>query len=62
MRNKGVREGLRKRIGDYEGNEKKDESGEEIGKKFWMAKEYSLSSLLFNLLIADLEEEIGKVR
>jgi len=38
----------------------------EVRKGFWMAKKVKqgspLSPMLFNLLIADLKEEIGKIR
>lgn len=44
----------------------KIKNGEEMGEDFWTAKEvrhgYPLSLLLFNFLVADLEEEMRKVK
>jgi len=67
LRNRGVRKGLRERIGEIMRETKgRVRVGGELGKEFWMARGVRqgcpLSPLLFNLLIADLEEEMGKVR
>jgi len=64
LRNRGLRERLRERIGVIV-REMKGRVRGEMGKVFSMARGvrqgYPLG-LLFNLLVADLEEEMGKVR
>lgn len=68
MRDRGIREGLVERMGDILREMKNRVRVErELGEGFWMARggmrqEYPLSSILFNLLIVDLEKEIGRVR
>jgi len=67
LRNRGVRKRLRERIGEIMRETKgRVRVGEKLGEAFWMARGVRqgcpLSPLLFNLLIADLEEEMGKVR
>lgn len=69
MRKRGIREGLSKRVEEMMKETKsKVMVGGEMGESFWTAKgvkqgcPLSLSPLLFNGLIADLEEEMGKVK
>lgn len=66
MRERGIREGLVKRMEKMLRETKsRVRVEEETGKAFWMAREVRqecpLSPLLFSLLIADLEETLKKV-
>lgn len=65
MKESGVREELSKRMEEML-RETKIMVGGEMGESFWTAREvrqgYPLSSLLVNVLIADLEEAMGKVK
>ena len=67
MEKRGVREGLRERVREiYRETSSRVKVGGEIGEGFWTAKGLRqgcpLSPILFNLLIADVEEEIRKGR
>jgi len=66
LRTRGVRKGLRERIGEIMRETKgRVRVGGELGKEFWMARGVRQGcplSLLFNLQKADWEEEMGKVR
>lgn len=67
MRERGLREELRERVGELL---KKTRSRVRVGGvtrgSFWTARGvkqgYPLSLLLFSILIADLEEEMGKIK
>ncbi|XP_039312991.1 uncharacterized protein LOC120359478 [Solenopsis invicta] len=67
MRERGVREGLVERVAEVlrETRSRVRVSGE-VGKGFWTARGVRqgcpLSPILFNLLVADLEEEMRKVK
>jgi len=67
MRERGVREGLTKRVEQVLRETKnRVKIGGEIGDCFWTAKRLRqgcpLSPLLFNILLADLEEQMGSVK
>lgn len=67
MRGRGVREGLVERVGEIlRETRSRVRVGGEMGENFWMARgvrhECPLSPILFNLLIADLEEEMERVK
>lgn len=65
MRKKGIMEGLLRKVEEItrETRSRVRTSGE-IGEGFWMARgvrqSCPLSSLLFNILIEEIEEEMGK--
>jgi len=67
LRERGVRGSLVERVGETM-NEIKSRVrvGGQIGEGFWTARGvrqgYPLSPLLFNLLMADLEEKLGKIK
>ena len=65
MEKRGVREGLRERVKEiYRETTSRVKVGREIGEEFWTSKGLRqgcpLSPTLFNLLIADVEEELSK--
>lgn len=67
MKEQGVREGLIKRVEQViRETRTRVKVGEEFGDSFWTAREvrqrYPLSSILFNILIADVEKQMGKVK
>lgn len=67
LRERGVRKGLVGRIMEILGETKcRVRVGRETGESFWTARglrqECPLSLMLFNILIADLEEKMGKVK
>jgi len=67
MRQRGIREGLIERVEKMmRETRSRVKIREKIGEGFWTARGVRqgclLSPLLFNVLIADLEEELGKVR
>lgn len=67
MREKGIKEGLVKRVEVMLRDTKsRVRVGDEIGEEFYTGKGVRqgcpLSPLLFNFLISDLEEEMGKVK
>lgn len=61
-RERGIREGLTERMEEMMREQSKDRKRD--GKVFWTARgmrqRYPSSPILFNLLLADLEEEMGK--
>lgn len=65
MRRKGIRKGLVRRMEEVL-RETRSRADGEIGEDFWTARrvrqECPLSLLLFNILIADLEKVVGKVK
>jgi len=67
MRERGVREGLIERVEEIvRETRSRVRVGTEIGESFWTARgvrqECPLSPLLFNIVLADLEEEMGRVK
>lgn len=65
MRRRRIREGLVERV--KEARETKNKrTGRETGGSFWTArgirKRCPLNATLFNIMISDLEEEMGKVK
>lgn len=67
MRKEGVREGLVKRMEELSSEIRcRMKVKEELGEVFWMAsrirQDCPLSPLLFNILLSDVEEELGKVK
>nr|XP_046472570.1 uncharacterized protein LOC124214348 [Neodiprion pinetum] len=67
MERRGVREGLRVRVEEiYKEIKSRVRSGRKVGAAFWtergVKQGYPLSPHLFNLLLADLEEEMGRGR
>lgn len=65
MEKRGVREGLRERVKEiYRETISKVKVGGETGESFWTSKGLRqgcpLSPILFNLLIADVEEDLRK--
>lgn len=65
MRERGVREGLVVRVEEIiRETRSRMRMGGKVGKKFWMARgvrqRCPLSPILFNLLLADMEEEMAK--
>jgi len=67
MRQRRVREGLAKRVEQVLRETKSRATvGGKVGDCFWTAREVrqgcSLSPLLFNILLADLEEQMGRVK
>lgn len=67
IREKSIREGLVLRCGEVlKETKNKVRVGGKIGEKFWIGREvrqgYPLSLHLFNILLADLEEEMRKER
>ncbi|XP_068994227.1 trichohyalin-like [Neodiprion pinetum] len=67
MERRGVREGLRVRIEEiYKETKSRVRSGGKLGEAFWTARGvrqgYPLSPHVSNLLLADLEEEMGRGR
>ena len=61
MRERGVNEGLRERINEiYVEARIRVRIGEQKGEFFWLRKGCPSSPLLFNILLADLEERMGK--
>jgi len=67
MRKSGIREGLVERVKEIlKETKSRVRVGEEVGESFWTGRGLRqgcpLSPILFNILIADLEEEMGKVR
>ncbi|XP_067207866.1 golgin subfamily A member 6-like protein 22 [Linepithema humile] len=67
MRERGVREGLVERVEEVlKETKSKVRVGGEVGENFWTARGVKqgcpLSPLLFNIMLADIEEEMGKVK
>jgi len=67
MRRRGVRESIVERVWEVLRETKgRVRVGEDLGEGFWMARGVRqgcpLSPLLFSMLMADLEEEMGKVK
>lgn len=67
MRKRGIREELVERVEEIMKKTKsKIRTGESIRENFWTAREVRqecpLSPLLFNIMMADLEETMGRVR
>lgn len=67
MRNRGIRESLVERVEEMlRETRSRIKVGSEVKKEFWTAKGVKqgrlLSLLLFNLLLADIEEEMEKVK
>jgi len=67
MKGRGIREGLVKRVEQVLRETKcRVRVGEGIGECFWTARGVRqgcpLSPMLFNILLADMEEEMGKVK
>lgn len=68
MRERGIREGLVERVGELLRETKsRVKMRRELGDSFWTAREVRqqgcpLSPILFNILVVDLEEEMGKIK
>jgi len=67
MEERGIRRDLVKRMKEVLREMKnRVRTGEEIGEGFWtgrgLRQGFPLSPLLFNILMADIEEELGKVK
>jgi len=65
MRERGIREGLVERAMEMWGETKsRVRVRDELGGNFWTARRQGcpLSPILFNMMLADLEEEMGKVK
>lgn len=67
MKQKGIREGLVERVEEVlRETRSRVRVGDRAGEEFWTARGVRqgcpMSPLLFNLLIADLEEEMRKLR
>jgi len=67
MRERGVRDGLVRRVGEIvRETASRVRVGGETGKSFWSIRGVRqgcpLTPILFNILLADLEEEMGKVK
>lgn len=66
MRRRRIREGLVKRVKEARETKNKMRTGRETGGSFWTArgirKRCPLNATLFNIMISDLEEEMGMVK
>lgn len=67
MEKKGIRKGLRVRVAEiFKETKSRVKVGEKVGDCFWLAREVRqgcpINLMLFNILIADLEEEMRKKR
>lgn len=67
MRERGIREELIERVKEvYRETKSRMKVGEELGGNFWTARGVRqgclMSPMLFNIVIADLEKEMGKVK
>lgn len=66
MKRRRIREGLVERVKEARETKNKVRTGRETGGSFWttrgIRKRCPLNATLFNIMISDLEEEMGKVK